>query len=117
MKRHGSWMTGEGRSKVESRRRVRPGPIHRLTSAIADLPSLPPVCALVLLLAAASAPAAQPFRVPEGFTVERAVSESALKFPMFACFDDAGRLYVAESSGLDLYEELRKQTRQCRITV
>jgi putative membrane-bound dehydrogenase-like protein len=35
---------------------------------------------------------------------------------MFACFDDDGHLYVAESSGLDLYAELQQQTRRCRIS-
>ncbi len=34
---------------------------------------------------------------------------------MFAALDDRGRLFVAESSGLDLYAELQKQTRKCRI--
>jgi hypothetical protein len=34
---------------------------------------------------------------------------------MFACFDDRGRLFVAESSGLDLYAELQALTRKCRI--
>ncbi len=34
---------------------------------------------------------------------------------MFAAFDDRGRLFVAESSGGDLYDELQKQTRRCRI--
>ena len=46
-----------------------------------------------------------PPKVPEGFTIDRAVPDGVLKFPMFACFDDAGRLFVTESSGLDLYKE------------
>ena len=41
---------------------------------------------------------------PDGFVVEQVAGESQVVFPMFACFDDRGRLYVAESSGLDLYE-------------
>jgi putative heme-binding domain-containing protein len=36
---------------------------------------------------------------------------------MFATFDDRGRLYVTESSGGDLYQELIDQTRACRISV
>jgi putative membrane-bound dehydrogenase-like protein len=36
---------------------------------------------------------------------------------MFAAFDDRGRLFVAESSGLDLYAELSALTRNCRISV
>jgi putative heme-binding domain-containing protein len=34
---------------------------------------------------------------------------------MFAALDDRGRLFLTESSGLDLYAELQKQTRKCRI--
>lgn len=51
-------------------------------------------------------------RVPEGFSVARAAEA---RFPMFACFDAQGRLYVTESSGGDLYVELQKQIRKCRI--
>ncbi|MDQ3441391.1 MAG: HEAT repeat domain-containing protein [Planctomycetota bacterium] len=54
---------------------------------------------------------------PPGFVVEKVASEPAVVFPMFACFDDRGRLFVAESSGLDLYEELQKQTRKCRVSM
>jgi putative heme-binding domain-containing protein len=43
----------------------------------------------------------------------RKAADSA--FPMFACLDDRGRLYVTESSGGDLYEELKKQVRGCRV--
>ena len=42
-------------------------------------------------------------RAPADFTLELAAGEPAIRFPMFACFDDDGRLYVAESSGNDLY--------------
>src|SRR5262245_10997215 len=51
--------------------------------------------------------------VPDGYAIERV--DADLVFPMFACFDDRGRLFVAESSGLDLYAELKAQTRKCRI--
>ena len=34
---------------------------------------------------------------------------------MFAALDDRGRLFVTESSGLDLYRVLQLQTRKCRI--
>lgn len=50
--------------------------------------------------------------VPPGHTIER-VAEA--RFPMFAAFDDRGRLFVAESSGLDLYAELQALTRKCRV--
>ncbi|HLF92220.1 MAG TPA: PVC-type heme-binding CxxCH protein, partial [Planctomycetota bacterium] len=51
-------------------------------------------------------------RVVEGFTIEKVADAS---FPMFACFDDRGRLYVTESSGGDLYLELQKLTRGCKV--
>lgn len=54
-------------------------------------------------------------RVPDGFTIERVAGEPDVKFPMFAAFDDRGRLFVAESSGLDLYAEITAGTRKCRI--
>src|SRR4029434_1555317 len=75
--------------------------------------------AVVLALAwipARAQPAPQP-KVPDGFTVERIVPEGAVRFPMFACFDDAGRLFVTESSGLDLYSELSALTRKCRVSL
>ncbi len=53
-------------------------------------------------------------RVPAGFTIEK-VSPPDLSFPMFACFDDRGRLFVTESSGGDLYVELEKLVRQCKV--
>jgi putative membrane-bound dehydrogenase-like protein len=56
------------------------------------------------------------FRVPQGFTIESATDQARVRFPMFAALDDEGRLFVAESSGLDLYEELQKLTRRCRVS-
>ncbi len=38
-------------------------------------------------------------QVPDGFTIEEAVSPGLLSFPMFASFDDRGRLFVFESTG------------------
>ncbi|MFO0892103.1 MAG: hypothetical protein U0790_23570 [Isosphaeraceae bacterium] len=55
--------------------------------------------------------------VPAGLRIERAAPESALRFPMFATLDDRGRLYVAESSGLDLYAEITAGTRKCRVSL
>lgn len=37
--------------------------------------------------------------VPEGFTIERAVDPDLLSYPMFASFDESGRLFVFESTG------------------
>jgi len=36
---------------------------------------------------------------------------------MFATFDDRGRLFVSESSGLDLYAEISAGTRRCRVSL
>jgi putative membrane-bound dehydrogenase-like protein len=58
---------------------------------------------------------AQRHRVPEGFVIEQVAGAPEVVFPMFACFDDRGRLFVAESSGEDLYAAMQKQTRRCRI--
>src|SRR5688572_17327590 len=52
--------------------------------------------------------------VPDGFVVER-VDQANTRYPMFAAFDDRGRLFVAESSGLDLYAELVALTRKCQV--
>jgi putative membrane-bound dehydrogenase-like protein len=65
-----------------------------------------------------AAECAQPvahIHVPPGFAIERVADADLVRFPMFAVFDDRGRLFVAESSGLDLYAELVAQTRKCRI--
>jgi putative heme-binding domain-containing protein len=55
--------------------------------------------------------------VPPGCTIEQIAAEPDVVYPMFAAFDERGRLFVAESSGLDLYAELKAQTRKCRIRV
>ena len=38
-------------------------------------------------------------KVPDGFSIERAVDPSMLSYPMFASFDGLGRLFVFESNG------------------
>jgi len=66
----------------------------------------------------ASAAASGPeLHVPDGFSVERVASAPQIRFPMFAAFDERGRLFVSESSGGDLYDELQKQTRRCRVSL
>ncbi|MEO8352535.1 MAG: hypothetical protein ABI680_12435, partial [Chthoniobacteraceae bacterium] len=55
--------------------------------------------------------------VPDQFTIEKVAAAPAVKFPMFAAFDDRGRLFVAESSGGDLYSELTELKRNCRVSV
>ncbi len=87
--------------------------------------SVVPSCAVVLLVVALAAfwlgsdsaqpPAILQHRAPPGFVVELVAGEPDVVFPMFACFDERGRLFVAESSGLDLYAELQALTRKCRI--
>ncbi len=54
-------------------------------------------------------------KAPPGFVVELVAAEPQIRFPMFACFDDRGRLYVTESSGLDLYAEISAGTRKCQV--
>lgn len=73
---------------------------------------------LTACLVAVTPPSIQAeFDLPDGFLIEQVAGPPEIQFPMFACFDDRGRLYVAESSGLDLYAELQKLTRKCRISV
>jgi putative membrane-bound dehydrogenase-like protein len=47
--------------------------------------------------------------------VQRAAGDPDVRYPMFAAFDDRGRLFVAESSGRDLYAEIAAVTRNCRV--
>jgi putative membrane-bound dehydrogenase-like protein len=56
-------------------------------------------------------------KVPDGFTVRKVAGSPAIRFPMFTTFDDRGRLFVAESSGLDLYKELQQLSRTCRVSL
>src|SRR5688572_8592549 len=75
------------------------------------------LASIVVLACGFSLNAAEPvFQVPPGFTIERVAGPPEINFPMFATLDDNGRLYVTESSGGDLYDELQKLTRSCRIS-
>jgi putative heme-binding domain-containing protein len=50
------------------------------------------------------------FQVPPGFVVEKVAGPPLVQFPLFAAFDDRGRLYVAEGTGTNLPgEELVKR--------
>lgn len=50
------------------------------------------------------------FHVPEGFTVELAAGPPLVEHPMMATFDERGRLFIAESAGLNLRNnELEEQ--------
>src|SRR5262249_8912444 len=53
---------------------------------------------------------------PPASTIEPLAGEPLIRFPMFACFDDDGRLFVAESSGYDLYAGLKSLSRDCRVS-
>ncbi len=54
-------------------------------------------------------PAGVPFQVPAGFVAERIAGPPQIEFPMFAAFDDEGRLYVVDSAGVNrLPEQLTK---------
>lgn len=57
-------------------------------------------------------PAAAPrFQAPPGFVVEKVAGPPLVRYPLFAAFDDRGRLYVAEGTGTNLpgAELARKQ--------
>ncbi|MBV9123363.1 MAG: HEAT repeat domain-containing protein, partial [Planctomycetes bacterium] len=50
-----------------------------------------------------------PFQVPPGFVAELVAEPPLVEYPMFACFDDRGRLYVVDSAGVNwLPEQLSK---------
>lgn len=53
----------------------------------------------------------------EGYEVRLVAAPPLVRYPMLAAFDDRGRLFVAESSGGGLYDELRDQTRRCEVRV
>jgi glucose/arabinose dehydrogenase len=55
--------------------------------------------------AKAQATEATPFRVPPGFIVEKVAGPPLVEHPVMAGFDDRGRLFVAESAGLNLKAE------------
>jgi hypothetical protein len=55
--------------------------------------------------------------LPEGFVSELVAGPPEIQFLILACFDDRWRLYVAESSGLDLYAKLANLTQKRRVSV
>src|SRR5262249_33281206 len=80
-----------------------------------SVPRIVLAIALSGILLGPSRPAEPKLRVPPGFVIEQVAAEPETVFPMFGAFDDRGRLFVAESSGLDLYKEISALTRKCRI--
>ena len=65
---------------------------------------------------AASAPR---FQLPPDFVIEKVAGPPLVRYPLFACFDDRGRLFVAEGTGTNLPgPDLLKQKKQLgRITL
>ncbi|MBI2947151.1 MAG: HEAT repeat domain-containing protein [Verrucomicrobia bacterium] len=108
------WVHGQGKTHEDS------SPLHspllpsqgREGETQADAPS-----SVSFLISTEGAHTPDPHHIPDGFVIEKVAGDPAILFPMFATFDDRGRLFVAESSGLDLYAELRAQTRKCRISL
>src|SRR5262249_4360971 len=68
--------------------------------------------AATVLLVSLSASAAEPFvsspdglnsfRRARGVTIEKVAGPPLVQYPLFACFDDQGTLYVAEGTGTNL---------------
>src|SRR5687767_15747329 len=56
-------------------------------------------------------------RVPNGFTVEVAAGRDLVKYPMFASFDDRGRLFVCESAGRNMSDEDMNKTHEMRVNL
>jgi putative membrane-bound dehydrogenase-like protein len=74
-----------------------------------------------LLASAAAADGAeqepQPeFHLPPHFSIQQAAGPPEVHFPMFATLDDHRRLFITESSGGDLYAELERKVKGCRIS-
>jgi putative heme-binding domain-containing protein len=68
---------------------------------------------LIIVLACAAvsfgADGARPMRVPKGFVVEAVALPPLVERPMMAGFDERGRLFIAESAGLNLdFAKLRE---------
>jgi putative heme-binding domain-containing protein len=56
------------------------------------------------------------FLLPDGFTVERVAGPPLVRYPLFGCFDDAGRLYVAEGTGRSVPGSELIESKPGRIT-
>lgn len=62
------------------------------------------------------APAPPRFALPDGFVIEQVAGPPLVRYPLFACFDDAGRLYVAEGTGKSVPGEELVKLKLGRIT-
>ena len=54
-------------------------------------------------------------QVADGFTVEIAAAAPLVKYPMAACFDDRGRLFVVENAGVNQNADESEKTRPHKI--
>ncbi|MEO6001241.1 MAG: PVC-type heme-binding CxxCH protein [Chitinophagaceae bacterium] len=56
-------------------------------------------------------------QVPQGFTIEQAVDSTSISYPMFADFDNSGRLFLCESTGetFSTPEHLKKPPYHIRL--
>ncbi len=70
---------------------------------------------LILPLATARADVLESLRVPPGFSIELAAGPELTSYPMFMEFDDAGRMYIAESTGKDLSGKEMAAAPECTI--
>src|SRR5262245_15033288 len=80
----------------------------------------------LVLLAGCSALGAEPapggptmpaFQAPPGFVVERVAGPPLVRYPLFAEFDDRGRLLVAEGTGANLTADELRARKTGRITL
>jgi glucose/arabinose dehydrogenase len=81
---------------------------------------------VLLVLAGFSAVGAEPSRAgsslpafvaPPGFVAERAAGAPLVRYPLFAGFDDRGRLFVAEGAGANLSADELRARKLGRITL
>src|SRR5262245_30857679 len=56
------------------------------------------------------------FEAPPGFVVERVAGPPLVRYPLFAEFDDRGRLFVAEGTGANLSADELRARKLGRIT-
>jgi putative heme-binding domain-containing protein len=57
------------------------------------------------------------FQVPRGFVVEKVAGPPLVRYPLFAAFDDRGRLFVAEGTGTNFPGDKLVQIKRGRILV
>src|SRR5206468_13011811 len=91
---------------------VRNCPMERVLRSAVSLVLAAIAAGAIATAVASPSPA---FQVPPDFVIEQVAGKEQVVFPMFGAFDDRGRLFLSESSGLDLYAEITAGTRACRV--